>query len=689
MATYGDREDPSALQQQQPPHKLSAVQQVHILDDVRRHNQLQQWWPEPGSVQTTAASLTTTARTRADGGKWPLDAAGDQLQELLQINGATASDDEASAVPNDGDDDRRGRQRSVGNEGDAADAWVPQQLPAQYYNDQNRPQQRPPASLSPYFTPPSVPEAQAHNQQQQPFYPSMQHYPQHRQHQQPQNFVTTPSSSSSSSLSTAPKPPVNGYYPSSVAPEQQHSGGEIDADLEEQIRQQLTEVAGSGGLNYTAPSSPDASAGPGDGRLQQLVSGSASSDNVRYVQIGGGASRNRAQPTAETTASPGTANRNAIVKTVVVRQKPPAPRPAQAVVPPAAIPAIEQQQLEQLARQVLPPGVAQYEIIKAGGVDGGKSDDDTAAAADSAVPFQQPSSGGKKKPVTFVILEERPDGTVRVRGVEKKRAGGGPSDAPDVDIEASADDEQLQKLVDKLNRGELRLPSAPAKAAADSVGAASTASPVPPPPPPASIAVNTRKPSAVTQKTATTPGRQQFQTVFLPTVLPTESVASTAADEAAGPTQNRYHYHQQQQLEQQQQKHQQQYYAPTTIAANSSASSYRDGIKAAAKEGAFSGALRRRGYYAMAKYMRQAGIDAVLEETGTYCKIDFRRSPFGGYRFFVCRHVPGSPKRRFPFCLFCNGSRTHRTSFSRFQKWRFFRSVTTSPNFNQIRFFFF
>lgn len=32
----------------------------------------------------------------------------------------------------------------------------------------------------------------------------------------------------------------------------------------------------------------------------------------------------------------------------------------------------------------------------------------------------------------------------------------------------------------------------------------------------------------------------------------------------------------------------------------------------------FSGALRRRGYYAMAKYMRQAGVDAVLEETGPF-----------------------------------------------------------------------
>lgn len=667
MATYGDREDPSALQQ--PPHKLSAVQQVHILDDIRRHNQLQQWWPEPGSAQTTATSHTT-ARTRADGGggagagKWPLDAAGDQLQELLQINGATASDDEAStaaasAVPDSDDGDyRRGRQRSVGNEDAATDVWVPQQLPAQYYNDQNRPQpqQQSPVSLSPYFTPPSVPHAQAQNQQQQqPFYPSMQHYPQHRQHQQqPQNFVTTPSSS----LSTAPKPPINGgrygqlqyaspspqpeqqqhgYYPqqpSSVAPEQQqqHSGdvgGEIDADLEEQIRQQLTEVAGSGGLNYTVLNSPDVGGG-GSGRLQQLVSGSASSDNVRYVQIGGGASRNRVQPTAETSASPGspgTAHKNTVVKTVVIRQKPSPPRPV-AVVPPAAIPAIEQQQLEQLARQVLPPGVAQYEIIKAGGVDGAKSDDDTATAADNAVPFQQPSSGGKKKPVTFVILEERPDGTVRVRGVEKKRhsgggGSGGSSDGVDVDIEASADDEQLQKLVDKLNRGELRLPStgsAPTKAtaaAADSVGSASTASPLPPP---ASIVVKSRKPSAVTQKTATTPGQQQFQTVFLPTVLPTESVASTVADEAVGPTQNRYHYQQQQ--EQQQQKHQQQYYAPTTVtaattAANSSTSSYYNGNKAAAKEGSFSGALRRRGYYAMAKYMRQAGIDAVLEETGT------------------------------------------------------------------------
>jgi len=319
--------------------------------------------------------------------------------------------------------------------------------------------------------------------------------------------------------------------------------------------------------------------------------------------------------------------------------------------------ASEQQQLEQLARQVLPPGVAQYEIIRAGGVDGsgvaavkGSGGDATAAATvDSGAAFpsgggaqQVPSAAGKKKPVTFVILEERPDGTVRVRGIEKKQHGGGPSDGGDPDVVGSSNDEQLQQLVDKLNRGELRLPSvgqpSPSKTGApDSAAVASTTAStplpayVPPFPstvqPTGSSANNKRReppppayfPTVAPQTTTTALHQHQYQNFFIPTVVPTEAVA--VATTVGQQHSSNYHHHQQQQQRQQQQQQQQQSYTPPTITTSTSYntpapvnSTYFN--NKAAKEGMFSGALRRRGYYAMAKYMRQAGVDAVLEETG-------------------------------------------------------------------------
>lgn len=666
---------------QQPPHKLSAVQQTHILDDIRRHNQPQQWWTSPGSSSAAPSSQTSTTVMPAD----DQDSTVDTLQQLLQINGVAADDHDP--VADNSDDDRHSKQRSIGGT-----VWPPQPS----YNNHNRQQQQP--SLSP---PPVTSVPHGHQQQQQQQYYSttgptvQQHHRHHHPQQQQQIFVTTPPSSATSNnpprhvsqqyipLQSTPQPQ---YYPQPQRPalapaagDGETDAGGLDADIEQQIRQQLTAVVGAGNnANYTIISP---SGGSANHLLRLTQHGSASNDHAQYVKIGGGSggssqSRNRLQQQAETSTNAGAAagggGRNTIVKTVVVRQKPqPTPAPPAVAPPAAAAPvqpwtASEQQQLEQLARQVLPPGVAQYEIIRAGGVDGsgaakdggGGGDATAAATVDSGSTFPSgggapqvlPAAAGKKKPVTFVILEERPDGTVRVRGIEKKQHGGGPSDGGDAgaaDVVGSSNDEQLQQLVDKLNRGELRLPSvgqpsSPSKTGApDSAAVASTtvstplpAAYVPPFPstaqPTASGANNKRRepppspayfPTVAPQTTTTALHQQhQYQNFFIPTVVPTEAVA--VATTVGQQHNNNYHHHQQQQQRQQQQ--QQQFYTPPTITTSASYntpapvnSTYFNSNKAS-KEGKFSGALRRRGYYAMAKYMRQAGVDAVLEETGPF-----------------------------------------------------------------------
>ncbi|XP_022169207.1 uncharacterized protein LOC111032991 isoform X2 [Myzus persicae] len=737
---------------QQPPHKLSAVQQTHILDDIRRHNQEQQWWTAPGTASTVPSS--TANIPMEDSGDQHQDSAVDQLQQLLQINGVAADDDDAAA--DNPEDDRHGKQRSIGGGGGAVVGWQPQS--PQQYNNHNRQQQ---PSLSPPVTTVSYSHQHSQNQQQQQQYypttlagPTIQQQQQHHQHyvhrpqkqqqqqqQQQQIFVTTPPSSvvSTTSINNQHRHvhqhqqyiPLQGvqpvqqpqpqYYPQPQPPalqvpvaanigdsdnDDQRGGGGLDADIEQQIRQQLTAVVGAGGGNYTVLTSAGGDGGVNH-RLTQHFTGSASNDNAQYVKIGGGGSgtgsspsRNRLQQQQDTSAifagaaSPnvgGTVNtasggRNTIVKTVVIRQKPQPAAAPPAVSPPAA-PVMsaapsqpwtvsEQQQLEQLARQVLPPGVAQYEIIRAGGVDGGAAaknggDAATAATVDSGAAYaeqQAVAAGGKKKPVTFVILEERPDGTVRVRGIEKKQHGGAPSDGSDAAADvagtsAVADDEQLQQLVDKLNRGELRLPSGGSPtpssktSAQDSAAVASTTASTPLPayvsPFPSTvqpqstlvtggIGVSTNKrrepaptsyfPTKAPQTTTTALHQHQYQNFFLPTAVPTEAVAvATTTGQQQQQQQNKYHHHQHQHQQQHQQQ-QQQFYTPPTITTSASYTtplvnstlSYfnnnnnNNNNNKAVKEGMFSGALRRRGYYAMAKYMRQAGVDAVLEETGPF-----------------------------------------------------------------------
>ncbi|XP_060844757.1 uncharacterized protein LOC132924447 isoform X2 [Rhopalosiphum padi] len=727
---------------QQPPHKLSAVQQTHILDDIRRHNQPQQWWTASGASSTAPSSTPTIipADGSDDSTEQHQDSTVDQLQQLLQINGVA---DDHNAVADNLDDDRHSKQRSIGGGGGAS--WPPQP-----YNNHNRQQQ---PSLSPPPAPvTTIPHGHQYNQnhqQHQQYYsttsagPTVQQHHQHHNHHHPQQqqiFVTTPPPAVQVSttsnipqrhvsqqyipLSTKPQQPQPQYYPQPQQPalvsaavnngdgenDDHRGGGGLDADIEQQIRQQLTAVVGAGnGGNYTILTSPGG--GADHHRLTQHVAGSASNDHLQYVKIGGGSgssqSRNRLQQQIETStifagaASPnvgGAVNaagggRNTIVKTVVVRQKPQPTAAPQTVAPPAvsvmgAAPmqpwtVSEQQQLEQLARQVLPPGVAQYEIIRAGGVDGGlaaKGGGDATAAAtvDNGAAFpaggiaqQALPTGGKKKPVTFVILEERPDGTVRVRGIEKKQhVSGVPSDGSDapadvVGTSAAADDEQLQQLVDRLNRGELRLPSvgppsssSSKTSAPDSAAVASTTASTPLPayvpsfpstvlpqstlqptggngisannkrrePPPPSYF-----PTVAPQTTTTALHQHQYQNFFLPTAVPTESVAvETTVGQQQQKQHNKYHQHhhqQQQQQQQRQQQQQQQFYTPPTVTTSTSYTSppvnstlpyFNKNNNKAGKEGMFSGALRRRGYYAMAKYMRQAGVDAVLEETGPF-----------------------------------------------------------------------
>lgn len=678
-------------------------------------------WTEPTS--TAAPSIVTTklqkyANGGSDNDKLLQDSVIDlQLQQLLQINGVAAADN-GSGTDNPQDNDDHGRQRSIGNGG--IDGWQPQspppQLQLQYNRIQQQKQQSP--SVSPYVPPPvpatpvmAIPQ---HHQQKQ-YYPTttsivppIQNQHRHQQQQQQQQlFVTSPSSPPSPSViqnehhhqqSQQPQ-----YYPqqpsfsSSVSTKNDNhgtGGSEIDADIEQQIRQQLTAVVGAGGGNYTILNSlPPSGTSSVDGinSLKQHIAGSASSDNVQYVQIGNGgtsSSRNRAQLETGGDTATGTAKRNTIVKTVVIRQKP-TPQPNITTInTPASAPdsqkqsswsIAEQQHLEQLARQVLPPGVAQYEIIRADGVNG-KVDGDVAAAATTATNSASPASGteqklspttgSKKKPVTFVILEERPDGTVRVRGIEKKQHGGAGSADGGITGPVATDDEQLQQLVDKLNRGELRLPSGSvAKAGGtDNAAAASTASSFPFPayvPSSSSSPVTSTLPplpplpsmptmsngglfnkyheqqqlskyfSTIPPQTTTSAVQHhhQFQNVFLPTTVPTASSVSLATTSVSGVgQQHRYNNH-----HQEYQQHQP-YYTPSTVAVSAastaspinSTSSYFNKNKAT-KEGTFSGALRRRGFYAMAKYMRQAGVDAVLEETGMFEIFFFRNKHIKGH----------------------------------------------------------
>ncbi|VVC42684.1 Hypothetical protein CINCED_3A007309 [Cinara cedri] len=695
-------------------HKLSAAQQTHILDDIRRHNQQQQWWMTPDSLGTVAQpSVTNTQLTdnNEDGERQQTvsDSATDQLQQLLQINGVAATDGET--IVDNLDDERHGKQRSVGV-GSGTGGWQPQQSPLQF-NNHNRHQH---PSISPYVPPPPTATVQptvTHQHQQKQYYPTTSplgplvkhhHHHQQQQQQQQQLFVTTPTSTTTPITSKnhpqqqyiSPQPSLHQYYPQqqqqpafvTSGPVTTSSGisggddnrGEIDADIEQQIRQQLTAVVGASGGNYTVLTSLNGH------RLQQQqqqqqTTDPASNDNVQYVKIGGGGSsspsrsRVHQQQQIETATSSvfastgssiaGTGSRNTIVKTVVVRQKPVAPTtPTTTQSTTTSTPApttaasqqqhtwtiSEQQQLEQLARQVLPPGVAQYEIIRAGGVDttvAAKNTGDVASAAtvENVVPAisatpQQPAPSGKKKPVTFVILEERPDGTVRVRGIEKKQHGGDePSEGSNAVTASSttADDEQLQALVDKLNRGELRLPSTGSSSSSklSGIDSATAASSTAVAPITSFVSQSTNKhrdqpsySSTVKQHTTTVAPVQsnEYQNFFLPTAVPNSGVAvtTTTSDIIQQQKQNRYQ-------QQQQQKQQQQFYSPptiTTLASTTTAPSnttfpyynnnYNNNLNNNKKEGIFSSALRRRGYYAMAKYMRQAGVDAVLEETGPF-----------------------------------------------------------------------
>lgn len=577
-----------------------------------------------------------------------MDPAVDQLQQLLQINGVAAADDvDTVATADNQDDDRHGKQRSVG--------WQPQlqPQPPQLHNN-NRQQQ---LSLSPYVSspPPNTVLLHSHHLQQQ----NLQQQPQQQQYfptattsvvptmqYNQQQYVTTPVSTTT----------MNGQQqyilPQQPQPSSVFGSDAVDPDIEHQIRQQLTAVAGGGNFPMLNSLNDIGSVTSLSGNNRPLrptqptnIAGSASNDNLQYVYIGAGSSQYRVQQQVETspasTANNVGGNRNTIVNTVV-RQKPSTPttsQPTTTIQQQQSWSASDQQQLEQLARQVLPPGVAQYEIIRAGGTDGSgsKVEGDTSSASDGAAQQQLPATIGKKKPVTFVILEERPDGTVRVRGIEKKQhgvasvSGGDATSTESGSSVAATDDKQLQQLVDKLNRGELRLPTgtvSPAAASSnvvrplDSAASASTTAAAP-------LSNKHRDQQSftsyfptvtpqITTAATTAPQRHHHQNFFLPTAVPTTGTAitTTTANSIAGQQQQHQHrYHQQHQSHQQKQKQQQYYPKPTnsTLYQNNNNNNNKT---TTAKENSFSSALRRRGYYAMAKYMRQAGVDAVLEETG-------------------------------------------------------------------------
>ncbi|XP_050526503.1 probable serine/threonine-protein kinase DDB_G0275165 [Daktulosphaira vitifoliae] len=155
---------------------------------------------------------------------------------------------------------------------------------------------------------------------------------------------------------------------------------------------------------------------------------------------------------------------NTAIKTIVIRQKPNTKSESLTTTttttttakPPSVV-------LDELTKNVLPPG-ADYQVIRhdpeMGLLEQVQLDKLTygSTSADS-------NSSPSNKKVTFVILEERPDGTVRVQGV-RDNSGGSNNDILNVgnisgDNSASASSSassELNTIIDKLNRGELKLP---------------------------------------------------------------------------------------------------------------------------------------------------------------------------------------------------------------------------------------
>ncbi|XP_050444361.1 uncharacterized protein LOC126847955 [Adelges cooleyi] len=296
-----------------------------------------------------------------------------------------------------------------------------------------------------------------------------------------------------------PPPTVFPFKPSpALDPEPPREPSNDDSEIEQQIRQQLQSsvpTSSSGSVSssainnllkkhnpntrFTILNAPDdfnmANLSALPGLPADLLAGS--SGQSEFVQVGAnGQQLIQLPPGIDVSSIPGLSNaiksisagadgktsNTAAVKTVVIRQKP-TPSNSTATTttttttakPPSVV-------LEELTRNVLPPG-ADYQVIRhdpeMGLLEQVQLD---AQNKFGSAPGSAPSSNKK---VTFVILEERPDGTVRVQGVRDNSGGssGGVSGSAGVagDSSASASSStssELNTIIDKLNRGELKLP---------------------------------------------------------------------------------------------------------------------------------------------------------------------------------------------------------------------------------------
>ncbi|XP_066599066.1 uncharacterized protein [Prorops nasuta] len=265
--------------------------------------------------------------------------------------------------------------------------------------------------------------------------------------------------------------------------------------------------------------------------------------------------------------------------------------------------------LDELTKGVLPPG-ADFEVIRQ------KSDGNLEEVGKQSLPA---------KKVTFVVLEEQADGSYKVQGVKGN-----------VDKETS----DVDSIVERIKKGELKLPPSsrspptptptPRHESNGETGSVSTrivptTSKITQGKSNSDVFRVTTSPNLVssTDKYATsassfsghfynsigtlstTPrtvssGSTRSQSQFVPTIVPVSSSEKPKSGFSYAPTDNRVFDE----------------YEKTTVRSN--LDSDKENIEPTFHQDSLTSLLRREGLFAMAKYLRQSGLDTVLNETGPY-----------------------------------------------------------------------
>ncbi|XP_058792717.1 uncharacterized protein LOC131665104 isoform X2 [Phymastichus coffea] len=219
---------------------------------------------------------------------------------------------------------------------------------------------------------------------------------------------------------------------------------------------------------------------------------------------------------------------------------------------------------------------------------------------------KNPVQNAPTKKVTFVVLEEQPDGSYKVQGVKGN-----------VDKDAGTD---VDSIVERIKKGELKLPPSSRSPAAATAPPASTDAPTSSPPTTFRPTLPTTRRPQLSVSPNSVSARDKYVTsassisghvlnsisttakpaVTLKYPLYTSSFDANDVLSSGAPSAT---------------------LAPATRSSpSSSASSGAAAVQPSAPSGrdGLSNLLRKEGLFAMAKYLRQSGLDSVLNETGPY-----------------------------------------------------------------------